>query len=1041
MDLRRLALQELAYQAHGARNWPRLFDRIDRHRLLVQQAECFHGFAQCSTDLEQHALGGTVELGDWDHFVHYALLALNLRGAAEALDDDEILRALVRQERRELAENIAMQLSDPDRRAAARAVLGDCSQGAARSELVRQVRDDLRSIPRPEDARTAERTCAALLSVARHLGSEVASDWPELVTRIAPEPAPRNRLWLALAESCRPCGGDTPPICRDALREVDDPALLGATLRCWFSKSGSVQQARELIAALSGTDRELLWTLLFTVLSRHAATDAGLAWSEWREAHDADGPIPWSIAMIEASAGFLGALAGEQAALLAAELRDAAQQAAFHVVRLEATRSVQRAAAALESLRALPDSPLQLHWGLRALLAWPDHEAERRRSLTAALMEYLFERRYAAAAGDLTRYLDLVATVFPGELRRQLASVVYAPGGNAETLATLAAGAATDLLREALFERAEVFAVAVAASSAAAFELRAEILTRLAVTMCLAHHDLTALEQAVPRLLHDEEDRLRALVARDLATRHPALARQACSGIQAPRLQLVTRLALSPGGEGQAAASDADGLDPTSLYAAVATVEAVRDESLALSVLAEPPLDLRDLIQRWLRPMHGKERQVQALVDLAHHALAFEESFYSSSRRDPLGPLQIVRQALSGVGTDEQLLDLAIELVVLVAPLPLSRALPEIQETVDLVLLDLPAVDWPRRRDGIERLLLHIQPVLLRDLGRLTWRAAAARCRGAIHLLQVVAEMPERAAPGSARDDLRRHWHEVVPMLAAAGERWPLPARWRQRLNDFWASAAERFPANWAWLSERQCHLVRLALDTGARLREAADGWHGAPMAAPDEAAALALRLSHGSASLVADLVGSLPPGRFRDDLALRLVGNGWLAPPASYQVEALILDRATHVAARLARDDLEPAEWARLLGELVVRQGLDPAQPRSWPILRRLRTKACPAILTALAESTIQALTVGRRVGERALAIWLHAHLAPGDRPLAELRERGERVRVSIGRALSLTDETWQAEADARDGGASGRACFAAEAARCLRDTAPAPP
>jgi hypothetical protein len=1003
MDARRLALEEIAYQAHHAGEWAWLFEQIEQGRFLIKQAECFSGFARSSRDLEQHAMTGAAQLGDWERFAHYALLAANLRGTAEALDDEEILHALAQQGKRELAESIASQLPDAGRRAVARAVLAACAGGAVRQELTRQVRDDLGSLARPEDARGAARTFAALLAVARHLGADLAADWPGLAERLLDDSAQRSRLWLAVAESCRASDASAPESCRLALGRIEDRALLAEALHGWFRRAGSVQEAAELCQGLPGAGPVLGWSLRLTVLGRQAAADPGLAWQDWRREREAGGRLPWSIELVEAAAGFLAALDDERAAALALEIQDESPRAALEVVRLEKRSEQGRAERALAALRAVADATDQLHWGLRALLAWPAGDGKRRKHLTAAAIEHVQERHHAVPAADLCRFLDLVAAVFPARLAREVAGAVHAPGSTAETLLALARDARSDLLRQVLFEQAEPFAAAVAATPAAGFELRAEVLTRLAVAICAAGNDLEALGQAAQRLLPEEEDALRAAAATSLAATHPGLAHEACAGIRFPRLKLVTRLAVAA--RAQAASAVLERLDATVLYEAVATVDQSEDERLALAVLAEPPLDLRDLIERSLRPMRSKERQVQALVELAHHALAFEESFYRGGQRDPLGPLQLIRQTLSGVGSDERLLELAAELLTLVEPLPVSRVLPELRETIDRVFLDLPAVPWPRRRAAIERLVLRIRPVLLGRLDALGPRAAAARCRGAVRLLAEIVELPARAAAGAARDELRRHWHEVLPVVLAAGERWRLPAPWQDRLEGFWAQCRERLPAAWSWLSERQGALVRLGLESAGRLGERAATWQGSPVPPPgDEVEALAYRLSRTAPEAAARLAGSLPPGRRRDDLAARLIGNGWLPPPESSQLEAAIGDRSVRLTARLSREDLPLAEWARLLGELVIRGDLDPADPRAWPTLRRLRRMADEGTLAALAETTAQALAGGRETGERVFRLWLNAYLAPHrERPLAGARARSEQVRAAIGRALHL--------------------------------------
>ncbi len=165
----RFPLEHLAAHLHAACGWDRLFLLMDGGEHRVRQARFFESFNQSATDLEQHALPAAIELQDWERFSRYTLIATNLRGLAEELADEEILRALASQGQRRLAAGLATQLADPLRRIWARAVLASCSEGAIRAELAQNVRDELEGL----NGSLTDDRLSLLQSVARHLGPEL----------------------------------------------------------------------------------------------------------------------------------------------------------------------------------------------------------------------------------------------------------------------------------------------------------------------------------------------------------------------------------------------------------------------------------------------------------------------------------------------------------------------------------------------------------------------------------------------------------------------------------------------------------------------------------------------------------------------------------------------------------------------------------------------------------------------------------------------------------------------------------------------------
>lgn len=971
--------------------WDRSCQRIEERRLLARQAQRSQGFAKATEDLERYFLPATIQAGDWDRFLQYSLTAINLRGLAEALADEDILGALARSGRIRLAENLAAQLPTSEQRAWAWAVLAEASPRAERTERVRQELRDLRAA---NDPQLRERRVDLLAGIARRLGPELLGDWRDLCRRDEITTAARDRLWWEIAAACLRAGGADHSGFRMALQEISSPESRRVGLPALWREHGpdDPAAARALAAELGDPQALLFWDLALPKLARRAETDPEGAIANWRREAAAGPPVPWSERLIDAGGKLFGRLEQEETEGIAAGLSEPLLRAAFRVVRLEHGRAPGLTEPAIEALRELAEPVDRLRWTLRALLAWSD-DARVRQGYVASVMRHLTDRRWSAPVEDLCRYVDLVAAVFPGEVGRQIESVVWSPQCRPETLLALAEQTTSGLVLEHLAKNAESFAAVVGPTEAEGFELRATVLAAAACRLAVRQGSLAAIDAALARLLDEEQDTLCVATARALAAAGQAeLAGKLADRIHSSRLRLATQLAVGSGQEQE------EQLEPERLYATAATAEAVEDERLALAALAEPALDAEQLIERHLVAMRNKERQGRALVDLAHHAQTFELTFYRGGQQDPLAPLQLLRSSLTGTGSDDRLLALALELVELAAPLPVRRALAEIQAALDAIL-KLEDLSWAQRIEAIETLLARLVPVLFgsRMPGDPWVRRRARALRG---FLQSLAELPARTSAVADPGGLRQHWIEIPPILAATAERLPVQAlgRWTAKLA-----------LPWEGIGAGQEEILRLCVASPAERREMADRLVTETSSDPVLVQALCHLVSCSAPERVPVLAGLLPLGPLRDRLCLRLARNGWLPPEETAKLFPMIQDPFVRLRAAVggpaSREEDLGGAWLADLASLVAQGELEPTDPASWPVLRRLWRTRTGEERQSLARAVTLALRErGRRAGEDALCTWLNAHLAPrigGDVPDREARDR--RVRAALARGLAL--------------------------------------
>lgn len=1002
--------------------WRELLEWIERKPFFADQVQVLGSFERSSADLEDHMLPALARSADWPRFLRYATLATNLRGFAEAVADEEILRSLVRVGRASLAEAVAFQLPDGERRAVAGAAVASAlgRKGSAFAALVRRVEGELSALPPPPDPSAAGIRAAALASVGRSLAPELAAHWQGWIGVLARWPERAQDAWRGVLEGWLRSGEPFSPELWEAMDGTGGRGLSGLLEASQRPTGAELGEFLDGLGSLSWAGSAGYWEVCVSVVGRAALREqADLA--HWQRLSRA-AAVPWTPALVEAARDLLRAIDEEAFLRLLGAIEEQDVAAAMAVVRAEGTGGagdLARASAAVESLARAEEG---LPWLLRLAAVATGSDRDRARRLVGRAIGEIAAQRYSVDAADLGRYLDLVADHRPDLLRLEIESSLWSPSSNADTLRALTHSARHPLVLSTLFDRVEVLAASVAQDEAQGFALRREILNLLAARLCDFELDLRALEDAVARLLPEEEDELRLAVATALVSgssiepeskalrRRRRLALEAVAGIRSGRERLRARLRVAAGGEDLS-----DLLTPEALYRAAADGDRVADELSALAVLLAPRRDPNAVAEELAAGMTGPERKLLALADLARHELAFQDRVLRPADRDPLLALLPLRGSLGVVESEERVAALLPELAELGAHLGPDRALAELQEALERVL-GLEAVPWTARRQVVE-LLLRLAPDLLLAEGWEEGQGTFAGARRMARLLAGLAELPERRWPGTT--EVRRHWHEVLPAVVALLERLPEPvvallehpvaaracaflaglagpsaaARlWHllQRLiysaeASTWRREGEgRVPQRWGWLDPEQRAPIRLCLASVVHRQERAQALLRRGEVAPEErreTGALIYLLSRDSPDLALRLLETLPSGPEHDAHCLRLVRCRWLP-------EALLPSALELASPEVAREgecwlriEVQPGDehWLPSLLHLVARSALDPGHPANTPLRRRLWELDREAATRQLARAVGPALrSAGRRGGEQAICWWLNATLAP---------------------------------------------------------------
>lgn len=949
------ALRHLAAHLRASGKADRLFDMVEKRGFLATQAGALNGFRQSSEDVESHVLPAALERRDWPRFFRHAMVAINLRGLAEALAVPEILSALA-VHRRALALDLVEQLTDPQQRVRARAVIPVDEQG---DDALLQ---DLGAVPPPADDDTStDAWLATLRLLARHRGPELRRHWPRLIDRLS-DPARVEEAWQAVAESWLARGNVRDPDLWACLANLSATRLrefLPVRLAAW-------PDAREefLESPLPPPfveDVELLRHVRVAILGRQQDADPWPYLSRM--------PITPTTALVENGRQLWPRLDRERLGKLARS-GDATARAALLVTVMEARSDAETTAAALAALDEITGARDRLHWSLRYLAA--ASRSKQTRAQVRAVAAYLYDLRYDAPPEDLARFLALVADE-SRELVRQVGNVVWAPTSTVKGLRQLAATATRPEVLENLLENAEKYATAVSRSGAEGFELRRDLKILTASRLCALREDLEPLRKAAEYLLREEEDELRMavvdafLASEDAQGRRRELAAEAGAGIASPRLRLLARLRVASGPAELEAT-----LSPAALYDAVAGSTAVEDELRVATALAELPQDPDGLAREHLLPVRDGDRRVQGLIDLARHVLAYQRR--TARQIDAAAALQPLRQAIGGISTDERLAALTPELVAMGAEVGPTRAVAEFQEAI-LRLLRLDAVSWTVRAEALATLLARLVPESFP--GDPERHSSRARGRACVKLLEWIGRLP--AHPELAA--LAPRWPELLPFVVAAARRLPedlriaLERSWHLRIP--WLGRLGSFLPKNPWSAPREGLAAWAGSDSGLL-----DACFGPVETLAERVAAvrrpsLVALLATKSPPRAQEFLAELPAGE-RESLGLGLLRQGWL----DVELAATTLDGAEarlwlELRRRPDEHDIE-ACLSRLADRLAAAE-LNPLDP-SNAALRRVLWQVDPERAAAtLGRAVIGATAAaGRPGGERALSFWLQAWLRP---------------------------------------------------------------
>jgi hypothetical protein len=469
-----------------------------------------------------------------------------------------------------------------------------------------------------------------------------------------------------------------------------------------------------------------------------------------------------------------------------------------------------------------------------------------------------------------------------------------------------------------------------------------ELLLQLTGRLCRLRKDLTALDEAADKL--GEIDAPAEWVTAALAEADlEELATGACARIRSNRLRLTTRLRRLP-----ASVLALEELEPEPLYRALASVARLDDEWRGLAALHDPdPPEI--VFRRHIEPMDDGDTRVITLFRLAAKALEAP----CPSRRTRKFVLQMLGQALANLHSDVRLVALTPSLPILAGRADPGLLLSETREAF-VHLVNLMTVAWPLRRGAIERLLVSL---------------GSCPAQRASELFGELEGLLADGIPGQDEDAAA----DLLPVLTAARERLPAEVAtiakqpWGGRLRFSDATSEQIRKLCQASMEERLRTLERIEeIEPSSRVVQA-----------------LVFLLLQGGTDPILSMIDRWPRGSERDDVCHRLVLHGWVAEEAAGELIRRMEDSRLTLEATVWTSHAShgTAEWTALFATLAVEYGGDPSDPAWVLLVQDLWSGEPEPRRQILAETVLAALgKEAPQTAEKALRLWLHAHLSPRD-------------------------------------------------------------
>ncbi|HEX4955366.1 MAG TPA: hypothetical protein VF017_18400 [Thermoanaerobaculia bacterium] len=906
------------------RLWKGYFSKVDAGG-WARQAECLGGFEKVAEDLEKQVLPAVVALADWPRFLRYALIAANLRSLAESLAEEEILVALVEGGQRALAEGIADGVADPLERARARAALAAAlpRHSAAFGTKLGELREDLEGSIEARTEDQALRRGRVLGFVAQRLGPELRGCWEHWIDPLASWPEAAAKAWSGVAVGFLGAGERDDAVLWRSLSELSRLGVWSDALQAALRGACSADPWGwlERLHGAAGLSAHRVWCFALGLLAERSVVSSMATDRSWGQVRQALPQPEWTLELLEAGRETWARLPALGLDELSRHLPSEELGTVLHLLVFEASGAHRFGEQIDQLLSRLADSPLRLHWELRCLSAQvkAGFEARQLQPRLGAIEEAMARARHGVAVEDLARYLDLVAVLSPKDLRWQLEDALSRSAATAAALLRLAELATEVRVLRQLITGCEGYAMNVAADQGEGFELRSRLVLRATVRCCLLEGDLGALQMAGEHLLPEEEDALRAELAPALVAQGlDQAAFEVADGVGDPRLQLLARLRASRSGSVRS-----EWLTPESLYAAVARTDRLRDELGAARALAASPWDPRAVAAQHLASFHGRTRQIEALLDLARHALALHSEL-PPSRQDRLAAILPLRAELGVIESEDWLVGITPELVEVGCRAAGRRALAELQEGTVRVLK--ASVAWERRLEAFEGILACLRELIQETPRQLPEGLART-------YLTWLWRLPESEQLGREGETVRRRWVDVTSRAIAFAN--SLPEAERQglaRTSSF--SAAERWLDSPPEIDPVALDLPRRSLDRSAR-RLARLGSASSPA---DRCWLAVLRSALARGEIpphspverrIRRRLGELPPSVLLPALAgavIRALDRGGRQP--AEQALALWLDAAVGYR-MVAREGADESVWDRAIDGALALGQTSPAPMR----------------------------------------------------------------------------------------------------------------
>lgn len=620
-------------------------DQYDELISLIDSGEYFSykaeiaGVETLTDDLENYIIPYCITKKDWAHFLHYTVLDLNLKGLAEQLSEEIIVKALISNNRIEFVQHIINQISQPLKRVNIRSILLGMMDKQIESAQVgyflllvqNQIEMDLAEATSHENV-SARELAKSLGKITQFLDIDFAypivQPYLHLITNQTGDDF--DTFWLMLAKAVTKKYLKYKSLFWEVLHRVKSQDLLVHYLYSLLSPE-YLENIEETLFFLSQLNLQPEVFLEVSVYIRSyllRESDTAI-WNTYILSMPCIYDVKWEMIAHKNRLALLSLMSVDQIddLVFAADLIETKVAILIATNNRIPSNSINQILHWVDCL----DMASQTHWYLE-LIKCEDFESDK--LLSSIKSRVLASAFHFRQHEDVLNFLSCISIYETRNLQSYFDLLVFAKATRPDTLLYLANNCSNIGVLNIFSRNIEKYISEVGATvfydDAQKFKLRRELLFSLLYAACKLHSEADKKIILNDKLFAPEFDEVYPIIVRLIDEGLVGEAKELLNYLQDPKKRFFVSLQLIAAGEDVDNLISSEFLSISSLYSIFANTLPFDDVILAHEILLDHPADAITLSSQKVNALSDNTQKIDVLLRLAEHNLSYQLARYNS---------------------------------------------------------------------------------------------------------------------------------------------------------------------------------------------------------------------------------------------------------------------------------------------------------------------------------------------------------------------------------------------------------------------------